>query len=446
MKKILITICAILLALTLTNNLTNKDNKETNCPILENSDYDLLDNIEYKNFEVDRNKYQLKKVVVLSRHNIRSPLSSSGTLNDVTNNDWFDWSSNASELSLKGGDLETKLGQYFRKYLVDNNLMEENYIPTNDEVRIYANSMQRTISTANYFSSGMFPIANIDVEYHMDIGTMDPVFFPALTFVSDSYAEQVRKEAKEKFDFKDLKDNYEKLEEVLDYEESNMKESLEHFNTNDTDLILELGNEPKASGSLNVANQAADALKLQFYEEDDPYVAAFNHDISINDWLDICEISDVYGEYLFTLPSVSINVAHPLLMEISKELNNENRIFTFLCGHDSNIGSFLSAMDVLDYSLPKTLERKTPIGSEIVFEVWQDTKTSKEYISVCIQYQSLSQLKKDTLLDLNNPPVKYHLSFKDVNENSDGLYLFDDFNLKLNQKINKYDEIVSKYN
>ena len=56
-------------------------------------------------------KYELKEVVVMSRHNIRSPLSSGGAAYQrVTPYEWFHWSSPSSQLSLRGGVLETEMG------------------------------------------------------------------------------------------------------------------------------------------------------------------------------------------------------------------------------------------------------------------------------------------------------------------------------------------------
>lgn len=56
-----------------------------------------------------RAKYELKEVVVMSRHNIRSPLTSGGTAYmRVTPNEWFKWTSPSSQLSLRGGVLETE--------------------------------------------------------------------------------------------------------------------------------------------------------------------------------------------------------------------------------------------------------------------------------------------------------------------------------------------------
>jgi len=124
-------------------------------------------------------RYTLKQVVVLSRHNIRSPLSGRhSTMQRITPHEWYHWSSAPSELSLRGGALETMMGQYFRKWLVSKGLLQENEIPSEGAMRFYANSLQRTIATAQYFSSGMLPVANIRIEHHCQLGKMDSVFAP----------------------------------------------------------------------------------------------------------------------------------------------------------------------------------------------------------------------------------------------------------------------------
>ena len=128
----------------------------------------------------ENDQYELEQVLVISRHNIRSPLSGGDSLlSRITPNEWFSWTSNSGELSVKGGQLEAAMGQFFRKYLESKNFIPENWQPNAGEVRFYSNSMQRTIATANFFSSGFLPVANVDVEYHMDYGTVDSVFCPS---------------------------------------------------------------------------------------------------------------------------------------------------------------------------------------------------------------------------------------------------------------------------
>ncbi len=61
-------------------------------------------------------RYTLEEAVVLSRHNIRSPLSGKGSvLSRITPHEWFAWTSAPGELSRKGGVLETQMGQFFRQ-------------------------------------------------------------------------------------------------------------------------------------------------------------------------------------------------------------------------------------------------------------------------------------------------------------------------------------------
>ena len=162
----------------------------------------------------DPNKYyQLKEVVILSRHNIRSPLSGNGSvLSEITPHKWFEWTSAPSELSLRGGELETLMGQYFRKWLVSEGLMTENYIPAEGEFRFYANSMQRTIATAQYFSSGMLPVANVRIEHKFSPSKMDPVFTPKLTFISENFRNEALKQIFERCGNKGLQGMNENLQ------------------------------------------------------------------------------------------------------------------------------------------------------------------------------------------------------------------------------------------
>ena len=78
----------------------------------------------------NHNDYRLKEVVVLSRHNIRAPMSGPGSAVDTaTPHTWYEWSADTSELSLRGGILETAMGQYFRKWLEEEELIPANYRP-----------------------------------------------------------------------------------------------------------------------------------------------------------------------------------------------------------------------------------------------------------------------------------------------------------------------------
>lgn len=397
-----------------------------------------------------KNDYKLKEVVILSRHNIRSPLSTNGSeLSKLTPHEWTNWTSAASELTLRGGVLETMMGQYFRKWTVGENLFNENSNATADELNFYANSMQRTIATAQYFASGFMPVANIRINHRYSPSKMDPVFCPRLTKVSDSFKKEALREIAAMGGKKGiiginekLKDSYDITAKVLDLKNSPACKSGSTcaFDDYNTQFIFNLNDEPKMKGTLKLANSASDAFVLQYYEEPDIKKAAFGHEITYNDWERIAKIKDVYGDVLFTAPIVSVNVAHPLLVYIHDELNSDCRKFTFLCGHDSNIASVDAALGVENYELPNSIEKKTPIGSKVVFEKWID-KAGNTYVAVNMVYLSSEQLRNLQMITTENPPMIYPLKLKGITPNADGLYSLEDVNKKFNDAIQAYDNI-----
>ena len=355
---------------------------------------------------------------------------------------------NPSELSLRGGVLETEMGQYFRKWLEAEGLFPENYHPGEDAVRIYANSKQRTIATAEYFLSGLLPTANLEIETHMEFDKMDPVFTPQLTFTSPAYNADAEAQIWELYEetVKGLEDNYALLSEVIDMEDSEAWKdgTASAFRTDDTELVLEVNKEPGMKGSLKTACSVSDALVLQYYEEADPTKAAFGHKLSEADWKAISEIKDVYGDVLFTAPLIAANVAHPLLEEIETELKTDGRSFSFLCGHDSNVGSVLAALGAEAYELPGAIEAKTPIGCKLVFCRWRNPE-GESFVSVDLVYQTVDQLRSTPLLDLEQQPAAAPMRFTALTPNTDGLYREQDFMDLLRDSIEEYDRITESY-
>lgn len=401
-----------------------------------------------------KEKYTLKEAVVLSRHNIRAPLSTKGSLLEkVTTHPWFEWTAGASELTTRGGALENQFGLYFRKWLVDAGLFKENANPTTNEVNVYANSMQRCIATANYFKTALFPVGDVKVNHRFVPSKMDPVFFPRLTKTSKSFKVQALKEIAAMGGKKgvvgineNLKECYEITAKVLDLKDSPAckQDNLCAFDNYNTQIILEKGDEPRMKGSLKDANICSDALILQYYEEPDAKKAAFGHNITLTDWTKIAKIKDVYGDVLFTAPTVAVNVAHPLLVYLYDELEDKDRKLSFLCGHDSNIASVTAALEVEPYDLPNSIEKKTPIGCKLVFEKFED-KDGQMYCDINLTYQSTDQLRNIAMLSLNNPPQIFPISLKGLQKNADGLYLLNDVKARFMKAIRAYDKIEDEF-
>ena len=147
---------------------------------------------------------------------------------------------------------------------------------------------------------------------------------------------------------------------------------------------------------------------------------------------------------LYETPLVSVNVAHPLLKELRNELTREGRKFSFLCGHDSNLASVLSALGVEDYLLPETVEQHTPIGVKLTFSRWLN-ESGEAYYTVELVYQSTDQLRGLTPLSLDNPPMRYALHFDGVPENENGMIAEADLLGMFDRAIDAYDALATEY-
>ena len=392
-------------------------------------------------------RYTREEMVILSRHNIRSPLSGPGSvLSRITPHEWFDWSSEPGELSLRGGALEMEMGQFFREWLISEGFIEKNAVPNYldpvlhaNAVRFYANSIQRTRATARAFAAGMFPMAEIEVEQHTPLGTMDPVFNPQITrlsagFLAKAYAEI---EAMGGTDGP-LKEKYALLEKVLDIKASPAaRNDTTAFGQFPSSVRFEVGKEPMMTGGLKMACSASDALTLQYYEEPDAVKAGFGHKLSEKDWADVSSVKDWYQDLLFATPSVAVNVAYPMLWELLHELQNSSRKFAFLCGHDSNIGSVLAALGVEPYSAPGAIETKTPIGGKILFQKFRG-QDGRMYADIWLVYATADQLRELSILSLQHPPMAIQLYLKGLTPNIDGLYLFTDVQNRFADAFRQY--------
>ena len=400
------------------------------------------------------NSYTLEQVVVVSRHNLRAPLSSNGSIpNELTPHSWINWTSKSSELTLKGGVEETAMGQYFRKWLDAEGLIPENSIPEEGEVRFNARDKQRCRATAQYFATALFPLANIAVEYPGDANGTEDIMKPVLHFYSDAYAADATAQAASlggDAGFEGLaeqtRDVIKLIMDTVDMQDSEIYQSGKYGDLlkDGSGYKMEPDKEPDITGAIKTASQVADALLMQYYEEPDAVKAAFGHELTDDDWAAIGGFVSTALEIRHGAPLVAVNIDHLLLQELDKELKNEKRKFSFFCAHDLTVLGTLSALGAKIDALPGSIETKAPIGAKIVFERRRD-QNGQAWYQVTMIYRSTAQIRSAEILTPDNPPMKYDLAFEGVETNEDGLISEADFFALLDRTLKTYDELKDAY-
>ena len=398
--------------------------------------------------------YTLEQVVMLSRHNLRAPLSSNGSVpSELTPHAWINWSANSSELTLKGGVEETGMGQYFRKWLDREGLIPENSIPEAGEVRFVARDKQRCRATARYFAAGMLPLSDIEVEYPGDDKGTEDFMKPVLHFYSDAYAEDAAAQVAAMggdAGFEGLteqtRDVIKLIMDTVDMQDSEIYKSGKYGDLlkDGTEFVLEADKEPALAGAMKTALQVADALLLQYYEEPDAVKAAFGHDLTADDWAEIGKFMTTCLDIKYGAPMVAVNMTHPLLQELESELKNEGRKFSFFCAHDCTVSSTLAALGAELTALPDSIETKAPIGVKLMFERLRDSE-GRAWYRVSLVYRSTEQIRSGEMLTPDNPPMKYVLSFEGVEANADGLIAEADLLGLFDRSIAALDELEAAY-
>ena len=396
----------------------------------------------------------LEQVVIVSRHNLRAPLSSNGSVpSDLTPHAWIPWTAKSSELTMKGGVEETGMGQYFRKWLDQEGLFPENTVPEEGEVRFSARDKQRCRATARYFATGLFPLANIEVEYPGDANDTEDFMKPVLHFWSDAYAADATAQVASlggDAGFEGLaeqtRDVIKLIMDAVDMQDSKIYQSGQYGDllTDESGYKIEADKEPDITGAIKTASQIADALLLQYYEEPDAVKAAFGHELTEDDWAAIGKFVSTGLEMRHGAPLVAVNIAHPLLQELEKELKNESRKLTFFCAHDVTVIGTLSALGAQLEALPDSIETKAPIGVKLMFERRRD-ENGQAWYRVSMVYRSTGQIRSGEILTPDNPPMKVDLTFEGIEANENGLISEEDFFRLFSRAIEAFDALEDTY-
>lgn len=384
--------------------------------------------------------YQLQQVLMMSRHNLRAPLANNGSvLEQSTPNKWPEWDVPGGQLTTKGGVLEVYMGHYMREWLAEQGMVKSGECPQPDTVYAYANSLQRTVATAQFFITGAFPGCDIPVHHQEKMGTMDPTFNPVITDDSAAFSEQAVAAMEKELSKLQLTDSYQLLEKIVNYKDSPACKEKQQCSLVDgkNTFSAKYQQEPGVSGPLKVGNSLVDAFTLQYYEGFPMDQVAWGEIKSDQQWKVLSKLKNGYQDSLFTSPEVARNVAKPLVSYIDKALVTDRTSapkITVLVGHDSNIASLLTALDFKPYQLHDQNER-TPIGGKIVFQRWHDSKANRDLMKIEYVYQSAEQLRNADALTLQAPAQRVTLELSGCPIDANGFCPMDKFDSVLNEAV-----------
>lgn len=367
--------------------------------------------------------FELQQVLILSRHNVRTPLSKN--LADFTPKTWPIWKEKNGFLTAKGALLEGYMGEYFTLWLRKQGLLSDK-CPTEENFFVYANNAQRTMASAKAFVVKGFPGCNIAI--HSTSGSKDPIFNPVIHNTTAIFKLEAAEQMRMLLKSLHLNSSYEDLEQILNYKQSEycLREHKCDFITDVNKIFVNVGFKPNLEGPLKISKSVIDSFIMENYEGFPSQKVAWGLLKNNDQWNLVLDLSKGYHSVIFNTTLIAHDLARPLLKYMRDIILNKQYKISLLMGHDANVYTVLKSMGFKPYSL-KNQHEMTPAGGKIVFQKWLEEKSGVFFMKVDYVYQCTNQMREGKRLSLDSPPEFTSLRLEGCKADDNGFCLWKDF-------------------
>jgi len=364
---------------------------------------------------------QLKLVVVLSRHGVRSPTWTNERLGTYSAQPWPEWDVQPGYLTAHGFALLEQFGAYDRAAFAQQGLLGAKGCGDAAATYIWADTDERTLESGRALAKGLFPDCALEVHSLGD-GENDPAFHPATEGTAASndamfaeFAARVQQQQPDSARLQELQRVLLGCTPKLDCTPVkspairllDLKPGVAHGSG---DHLADM------KGPLPVASTLAEDFLLEYTEG-----------MAQVGWgqLDEAEVKrlaglhTLYFDLMHRTPSIARRQAGPMLMTVLHTLEQGvtgkaaagakgpvGGKVVFLVGHDTNLAGVASLLGV-HWTLDGRTD-DTPPGTELVFELWQTAKGGFE-VRVRVRMQGLEQMREGRDLTLGSPPLEQPL-------------------------------------
>jgi len=364
---------------------------------------------------------KLKLVIILSRHGVRSPLSTDAALAGLASQPWPKWGMEPGIQTPHGNQLVAMMGDYYRARFIREGALTGDPAQDGPRVFIRADNDQRTIETGRILGKALVPVGEPDV-HALPAGTVDPLFRPYEAHVgnADPALAAAAILGRVGADPKGLERAYsrqlEELKGVL-YGPGGSPGPDSPFNQ---PTVVAPGKHHylvDISGPFHAALGATDALLLE-YADDKPIqdVGWGRVDSKVmTDLLSLHELFfDLAARTRYPAQVGGSNLASHIVDTLEQAATGDpvpgalgptDEKVVVLVGHDTNIANVGGLFD-LNWCVAGTQLNPTLPGGALVIELWMRSgQPDSFYIQASYVAQTLDQMREATPISLDSPPA-----------------------------------------
>jgi 4-phytase/acid phosphatase len=401
----------------------------------------------------------LQKVVIVSRHGVRTPEVSAGELDGWSTKPWPAWNEPAGDLTARGAQLAKLLGQYYRAYAVSEQLLPEQGCPARGSVYFYADVAERARATAQALLDGLAP--GCGIAYASKQGaTVDGLFHPVAAGVCrmDAMAAQTAILSRVAGDLNsvppDFKGPFDALQAGMDCCKPALCAAFgKPEGCKLASLPTALSPQPNGKGmemigALAIASSAAEIFLLEYTEGKDASEVAWGR-LTPAQMLQTYRLHTEAFDLMERTPYLAKRQGSALLLRAAAAITGghssglgsadvalRDAKFIALVGHDTNIANIAGILD-LTWTQAGYQRNQTPPAGALVFEVRLGADKKQRVYSSYLA-QSPEQMRKSSPLTQEAPPLKTPLRTRGCSANTPGFpCLMDEFAVVMRNALDR---------
>jgi 4-phytase/acid phosphatase len=359
---------------------------------------------------------QLRYVIIVTRHGVRSPSWTPERLNKYAAQPWPDFGVPPGYLTPHGRTLMQLMGAYYRAWLTGEHLLVSQGCPDADRIYIHADTDERTLETGRALADALAPDCQVPVHSETG-GSKDPLFDPLESGDVHPDWEAAARAVRQRIGnnpqrFVDAhRPAFAALRAIL----SGDSQAPSPLNPPDR-IEVSVAKSVRLNEEWNLASTLSEDLLLEYTNGFSGKDLGWGR-LDVATLLHVMELHSAHSDLTRRTPYLArargSNLLDHLLQSMEQAvtgkaspgaLGNPGAAMLLVVGHDTNLSN-LSGMLGLSWHLPGYQPDDTPPGGALIFSLWQQPETRRHSVRTQYVAQTLAQMHDAVKLTLAAPPA-----------------------------------------